>query len=270
MTMNFTQMVAKASEYLQDTTNTRWSTTTIGNYVNDGQRDFARNSKIVKEQSPPLAGSNTFQTPPGAFYAMPADMLELESVWINGQRMYATSTDAMGWNWDTQAGQPSRYIYGEFGLLDMRVWPYPAGGVKWQPGTVYFTGQQLVNGTNVYLCATSGTSGSAPGPISTTSPVHDNTVTWTYVGTAPSVIVYYAALPADMSTGSPTCVLPVQYQLALAWYATAQCYLMAGDYHDPSAGQQFMQLYQRELVDATGRAGRAFNADALSVPYRHV
>ena len=270
MSLTLPQMVAKAQVYLQDTAGARWDpTAVITPFVNDGQRDFARGSKIIKKQATPLSASTNYPGPPGAFYALPTDLLELEAVRCNGIEMVASSIKAMGWNWDTQTGQPVRYLYGDFGLSDIRVWPYPQGGQAWQPGTGYAAGSQVVNGVSVYLCTQTGVSGSAPGPTATSGVIVDGGVHWSYVTVAPVVTIYYTAIPSDLS-GSQTSVLPGIYHNALVWYAVAQCYLEDGMFKDPIKGAAFEQLYQRELADATARAGRGFNADAMFVPYRHV
>lgn len=59
----------------------------------------------------------------------------------------------------------------------------PSGGTLiylWTANTAYFSGQQVVNGSNQYTCTASGTSGSV-GPTGTGTGISDGSVTWDYV-----------------------------------------------------------------------------------------
>ena len=69
----------------------------------------------------------------------------------------------------------------------------------WQAGTVYVTGQQIVNGTHVQQVTTAGTSGSMTPAFNTTTGVTtaDNTVVWTCAG----------------PTSAPTWIVPADYGL---------------------------------------------------------
>lgn len=52
----------------------------------------------------------------------------------------------------------------------------------WVPETIYVSGQRVVSGQNVYLCAIGGTSG-ANAPTGQSAGVQDGTVYWNYLGT---------------------------------------------------------------------------------------
>lgn len=212
VTLSYAQMQQRVSQYLQDPTNARWDISTIGPFINDGYRDFCRNSKILKKTA--TLSVDSTQDPNTAFYIVPSDMLELEAVWNNKQHQEVTFVNALPWNWETISGVPTRYIYGDFGLGLIRLYPYPT-------------------------------------TASTT------------------LKVYYTYMPSDLTVSGDTPVIPGIYHLALVYYAVAQCYLQDGQYRDPTKGQQFMQLYMKELADASARAARRFNHDGFSIPYRH-
>jgi len=54
----------------------------------------------------------------------------------------------------------------------------------WQPSTAYLTYQMVVNGGNIYVCVSPGTSAASGGPTITSSgAATDNTALWTYWGT---------------------------------------------------------------------------------------
>lgn len=267
MAYTFDALVARAQAYLQDSTGARWPAALVGAFVNDGQRDFARGSKILKFKYPTLPGSTVNLLPQGAFYTLPSDFFELEGVWCDGRHLAPTTVDCLPWNWDVTTGTATRYIYGDYGPTDIRLYPAPTGGPGWLPSTVYVPGQQAVSNGNVYRCTVGGTSGATP-PSGTTTFV-DGGVTWAYLAVAPVISIYYARLPADIASSS-TSPIPPQYHLALAYYATAQCCLLDGQYKDPARGAQFLQLYQHELTDAASRAARRQSADAVTVPYHHV
>lgn len=67
----------------------------------------------------------------------------------------------------------------------------------WLASTAYVVGNFVVNGTNVYICKTSGTSASSGGPTGTGSDITDGTAHWTYYNaigtlTSPSASAVYA------------------------------------------------------------------------------
>ncbi|MFN2549594.1 MAG: hypothetical protein ABR567_19400 [Myxococcales bacterium] len=63
----------------------------------------------------------------------------------------------------------------------------PLCGVPaWNAGTAYFTGNQVVNGADLYQCVTAGTSASSGGPTGTGTTIADGTAVWKRVSTAPT------------------------------------------------------------------------------------
>lgn len=64
-----------------------------------------------------------------AFYTVPSDLHELESVWVNGYRVPMASAVNLPYQWDRQtagaASQPTAYVFGDFGFTVVRFWPYP-------------------------------------------------------------------------------------------------------------------------------------------------
>lgn len=129
--MNAASQVTRVSEFLQDLGNIRWPATLILEYLNDGQRDFARSTSLDQKLSTPLAVSGT--TPSNAFYTLPSDFLEIAAggVWslVNGfnLQLRAATPNELGSNWDIRSSsQPFSYIWPlEFGLTELRVWPIP-------------------------------------------------------------------------------------------------------------------------------------------------
>ena len=135
--MQFVELQTRTAEYLEDTANAQWSLALVKQYLNDGARDFARRTKAYRRLSAVLSASAT--TPANAFYTLPTDLLELEAVHdtVNDEWLGARSTDTLTESWDTETGNPSWYLYGEFGWTELRVYPYPASaltGLK-----VYYT-----------------------------------------------------------------------------------------------------------------------------------
>jgi hypothetical protein len=61
-------------------------------------------------------------------------------------------------------------------------------GQTWSASTAYLPGQYIINPPssgavpNVYVATVGGTSGLAPGPVSTSSAIADGSVTWAWVG----------------------------------------------------------------------------------------
>jgi hypothetical protein len=51
----------------------------------------------------------------------------------------------------------------------------------WQASTAYSIGHRVVNGSNVYVCVTNGTSNSSGGPTGTGTNISDGTAAWDYV-----------------------------------------------------------------------------------------
>lgn len=135
--MQFSQMQVRVAEYLEDTSNAQWSLALVKQYLNDGMRDFARRTKASRKLSAALSASAT--TPTNAFYTLPTDLLELEAVHdtVNDIWLEPRDIDSLPPSWDTETGNPSYYLPGTFGWLELRVYPYPSSaltGLK-----VYYT-----------------------------------------------------------------------------------------------------------------------------------
>ncbi len=111
-------------------------------------------------------------------------------------------------------------------------------GVAWAASTAYVVSARVVNGGNVYVCATAGTSASSGGPTGTTSPITDGTVTWTYLGAAGGTVVDVDAKLADVTASAQN------FFLTLACKLVADAYLW-GDLQDN--GQAFLAAHYGEL-----------------------
>lgn len=76
-----------------------------------------------------------------AFYTVPSDLHELESVWVNGYRVPIASATSLPYQWDRQtagaASQPTAYVFGDFGFTVVRFWPYPV--LAYTTVYVYYT-----------------------------------------------------------------------------------------------------------------------------------
>jgi hypothetical protein len=127
--MDFSTLQTRVSEYLEDTSNAQWSLALVKQYLNDAVRDFARRTKSYRRLSAALTASAT--TPTNAFYTMPTDILEVEAVHdtVNDLWLAPRGVDTLPPSWDTETGNPSWYLYGEFGWTELRVYPYPASAL---------------------------------------------------------------------------------------------------------------------------------------------
>ena len=75
-------------------------------------------------------------------------------------------------------------------------------GDGWVALTPYAVGARVVNVGNVYLCTVAGTSGNTGGPTATTTtPITDGSVTWSYLGAFLGMFVLGAA--PELATGAP-------------------------------------------------------------------
>ena len=79
------------------------------------------------------------------------------------------------------------YIWSE----SSSTWSKAAAGVTqvWQAQTTYLAGNQVVNGGNVYTCATGGVSAVSGGPTGTGAGIADGTATWNYVGASSATVI---------------------------------------------------------------------------------
>lgn len=223
MSLTLNQMVVRASLLLEDTTNARWSadltTGPIAIFLNDAQRDFATRTKVVKKKSAALGNAAT--TPLYAFYTLPSDFLNIESVWVtvggNEMELPGVTVKQLGGNWTTQTSDiPTAYIdLQEFGNTELRVWPYPSAAA--------LTG----------------------------------------------LVVYYAAVPADLTTGQTT-PIPPAWHTALVNYAVAMCNLTNKDAGDPAKAVTFMQMYETQVTECLSHAVRRFSSEGAYVRYTHV
>ena len=138
--MNLLQLRTRVSEFLEDTGFTQWSAALIDQYLNDGMADFAKQTKCYRRYSSALSASAT--TPANAFYTLPSDLHELESVWVNGYHVPKATAVQLPYQWDTQtagaSSQPTAYVFGDFGFTELRFWPYPASAA-YTTARVYYT-----------------------------------------------------------------------------------------------------------------------------------
>lgn len=142
--VDFLELQTRAREILEDTgTNLQWSDVILKRYLNDAAQDFAIRTKCIRKYSGALSASTTFDaTKPYAFYALPTDIHELESVWVNGYHVPQARVSRLPYQWDIEtcssAAEPTAYIYGDFGLSVLRFWPYPIDAA-YTTAKVYYT-----------------------------------------------------------------------------------------------------------------------------------
>lgn len=85
-----------------------------------------------------IMSTNAVDTPPNtitltdrayAFYNVPTDIHEIESIWVNGYHVPQGRIDRMPYQWDIETcsstSEPTCYLYGDFGFDVIRFWPYP-------------------------------------------------------------------------------------------------------------------------------------------------
>jgi hypothetical protein len=71
----------------------------------------------------------------------------------------------------------------------------------WAGTTTYAVGQTVSNSGNIYICTIGGVSAGAGGPSGTNSSIVDNTVTWSYVGSAGGQVVVFATPTGNAGYG---------------------------------------------------------------------
>lgn len=123
------QMRTRVNEILEDI-GVQWPNALVDQYINDAAQDFAIRTKCYRKYSTPLTAATTFDvTKPYAFYNVPTDIHELESVWVNGYHVPQGRIDRMPYQWDIEktgnTTDPTCYLYGDFGLDVIRFWPFP-------------------------------------------------------------------------------------------------------------------------------------------------
>jgi len=125
------QMRTRVGEILEDSSFVQWPEALVNQYLNDAAQDFAMRTKCYRRYSSPLSANGSIDvSKPFAFYSVPSDTHELESVWVNGYHVPQARIDRMPYQWDIEfcnsTAEPSAYLYGDFGLEVIRFWPYPS------------------------------------------------------------------------------------------------------------------------------------------------
>lgn len=139
----FTTLKTRVGEILEDASFAQWSSTIVERYLNDAAQDFAIRTKCIRKYSSALSAATTFDaSKPYAFYSVPTDIHEIESVWVNGYHVPQARTDRLPYQWDTETAgstsDPTAYIYGDFGLTVIRFWPYPTDAA-YTTAKIYYT-----------------------------------------------------------------------------------------------------------------------------------
>jgi hypothetical protein len=75
-------------------------------------------------------------------------------------------------------------------------------GTAWVALTAYAVRARVVNGGNVYVCITAGTSAAATGPTGTDSDITDGTVHWQYLGVYTGCVLDVAPELSAIAAGS--------------------------------------------------------------------
>lgn len=117
------ELLAIVTATLNDAAYTRWPKAELLGYMNEAQRDIARRTGLFRTVAT-LAVDAT-QTPATAFYTMPADMLELKRLTLDGDQLHRTTLEALGDRAEDVTGRASEYLYGDYGPTLLRLYPYP-------------------------------------------------------------------------------------------------------------------------------------------------
>jgi lysophospholipase L1-like esterase len=91
-------------------------------------------------------------------------------------------------------------------------------GPSWQTLTAYVVGQQVFNGTSIYRCTGAGTSGST-GPLGSSSPITDGTVTWYYIKPAKLSVMGAASTSVAATVGSVTVSGNLPFGMGISRYS---------------------------------------------------
>lgn len=88
------------------------------------------NATLTMSAPATATGSVTLTDTAFAFYSVPTDIHELESVWVNGYHVPQARVGRLPYQWDIEVcnstSEPSAYLYGDFGLSVIRFWPFPS------------------------------------------------------------------------------------------------------------------------------------------------
>lgn len=125
MAYTFATLKTRVGLLLDDAAGTRWDpTNVVGPFINDALIDFCKRTRCLQKYSTALSAAAT--TPTSAFYTLPTDCVEILSVvdTVNLVKLIRINVDELPQGWEGYTGQPWRYLYGPFGLLEMRVYPY--------------------------------------------------------------------------------------------------------------------------------------------------
>jgi len=141
--LSLQQMRIRVGEILEDSSFVQWPEALVNQYLNDAAQDFAMRTKCIRKYSTALTANGTIDpTKPFAFYDMPADIHELESVWVNGYHVPQSRIARMPYQWDIEfcssTAEPTCYLYGDFGFEVIRFWPYPSDAA-FPTAKVYYT-----------------------------------------------------------------------------------------------------------------------------------
>lgn len=153
--MTFQNIKDKAAQTLQDSGTVRtWTDTELGQYVNDGLRDFCTQVPILKKVVTLTENTGYDTDRQYSFWKMPTGtvMVNLYAVWNSGLPLDRTTIQDEYRNfaaWEDQQGTPKRYILGDYSQNNMRVVPYPTAALTALKAHVSYLDTALSAGTDV-------------------------------------------------------------------------------------------------------------------------
>lgn len=130
--MDQTALLARAGYLTEDTGHVQWSSALKLAFLNDGARDFARATKCYKKASGYLsADASPADSLANAytFYVLPTDLLELESVWFNGDLVPLVSAAELGSGYEDVSGESPIAATMDDSLTEIRMYPAPSAAL---------------------------------------------------------------------------------------------------------------------------------------------
>lgn len=133
--MHLGQLLARVRRVLGDEAGERWNTEELVEYLDEAHRDFCSRLGLSRGSaalSPLDRLTEAGDAPSYAFFALPADAVELEDegLKLNGQVLHRRERTALPDAFETDYGEPCHYLMGPYGWNVLRVWPAPAEPVN--------------------------------------------------------------------------------------------------------------------------------------------
>lgn len=141
------ELLAVVTATLNDAAYTRWPRAELLGYLNEAQRDMARRTGFLRSVAT-LAVDAT-RTPATAFYTLPANVLEVKRVTLDGDQLHRTTVDALGNRWEDVTGRANKYLLGDYGPTRLRLYPYPTTAATTLKAHCILSPAALVNDADV-------------------------------------------------------------------------------------------------------------------------